>query len=71
MKSYVIVLYSYTAARKAAHRLKSLGIGSAVEKVSSYKGGCGYGLRVTESPEKICGILSAVGIRCKGIISGG
>ncbi len=68
MKSYFINLASYTEARRAARYLGSIKINAEVEKTAS-GGGCGYGIRVYEKPERVCRLLSAIDIRCGRIKS--
>ena len=63
MKSYFIYLSSYTEAKRAARYLTSIKINADVEKTVS-GGGCGYGIRVYEKPERVCRLLSAINIRC-------
>lgn len=67
MKSRLIMLDSYTEARRAARYLASIKIQADVEKSTS-RGGCAYGIRVYEQPEKVCRLLSAVNVRCGRII---
>ena len=52
MNTSVVLLNSYTAAKKAARYLSSVKIPARVEKVSGLKGGCAYGVRTAEEPEK-------------------
>lgn len=63
MKSTLILLNSYTEAVRASRYLNSIKIRADVEKSTS-RGGCVYGIRVFESPDKVCRLLSAVNIRC-------
>lgn len=63
MKSYFINLSSLTEANRAARYLTSIKINAEVEKTAS-GGGCGYGIRVYEKPERVCRLLSAINIRC-------
>lgn len=67
MKSYLIILDSYTEAKRASRYLSSIKIQADVEKSTS-RGGCAYGIRVYEKPEKVCRLLSAVNVRCGRII---
>ncbi len=67
MKSTLIMLNSYTEAMRAARYLSSIKIHAVTEKRTS-RGGCSYGIRVTEPPEKVCRLLSAINIRCGQII---
>lgn len=67
MKSALIMLNSYTETVRAAKYLGSLKIRAVTEKSTS-GGGCSFGIRVDESPEKVCRLLSAVNIRCGRII---
>lgn len=71
MKQSIIVLYSYTTARKAVKYLSGMNINAEITKIAGYRGGCAYGLRVQSKPEKIAAILNSAGIGHKGIISGG
>ncbi len=71
MKNSIIVLYSYTTARKAAKYLSGMNIGAEITKISGYRGGCAYGLKVQGNPEKIARLLNGAGIGHKGIINGG
>ena len=68
MKNSIIVLYSYTTARKAVKYLSGMNIGA---EISGYRGGCAYGLKVQGNPEKIARLLNGAGIGHKGIINGG
>ncbi len=67
LKGSLLMLDSYTVCRRAVRYLASLGIKATVEK-SIQKGGCAYGIRVWESPEKVCRLLSGAGIECKRIV---
>lgn len=67
MKSSLILLDSYTEARRAARYLASIKIHADVEKSTS-GGSCAYGVRVNEPAEKVCRLLSSAGIRCGRII---
>lgn len=67
MRNSLILLDSYTEANRAAKYLASIKIHAKVEKSTS-RGGCAYGVRVSESAEKVCRLLSAAGIRCGRII---
>ncbi len=67
MKSTLILLNSYTEAVRASRYLKSIKIRADVEKSTS-RGGCVYGIRVSEPPDKVCRLLSAANIRCGRII---
>ncbi len=67
MKSALIMLNSYTEAVRASRYLSSIKIHAVTEKSTS-RGGCSYGIRVEEPPEKVCRLLSAVNIRCGKII---
>lgn len=68
MADSLLILDSMTAAQRAVKYLSSLKINASVEKSTS-KGGCAYGIRVYQSPEKVCRLLSAAGIECRKIIS--
>lgn len=63
MKSSMIMLNSHTDAMRAARYLSSIKIRADVEKNTS-RGGCVFGIRVYEKPEKVCRLLSAINIRC-------
>lgn len=63
MKSYLIMVESYTEAKRAARYLSSIKIHADVEKSTS-RGGCAYGIRVYEQPERVCRLLSAINVRC-------
>lgn len=67
MKSSMIAMSSHTDAMRASRYLSSIKIHADIEK-STTGGGCVYGIRVYEQPEKICRLLSAVNIRCGKII---
>ncbi|MCR4780788.1 MAG: hypothetical protein K5876_06810 [Ruminiclostridium sp.] len=62
----IIPLDSYTAARKASRYLAQRGISARIEKISSGRMGCRFGIRVSEPPDMVCGILAGAGIRCGG-----
>lgn len=69
MKTSIIILYSYTAARKAARQLINNGIKVSITKISGYKGGgCAYGVRITEDIDKAKEILRRAGISYRDII---
>ena len=56
MRTSIIILYSYTAARKAAKQLINNGIKAGITKISGYKGGgCAYGVRINDDVERIAG----------------
>lgn len=63
MNTFLIILDSYTEAKRASRYLNSIKIRAQVEK-STIGGSCAYGIRVTEAPERVCRLLSAVNIRC-------
>lgn len=67
MKGSLLMLDSYTVCRRAVKYLASFRIKATVEK-SIQKGGCAYGIRVWESPENVCRLLSGAGIECKRIV---
>lgn len=69
MRTSIIILYSYTAARKAARQLISSGMKAAITKISGYKGGgCAYGVRINDDLEKAREILGRAGISYRDII---
>jgi len=68
MNSWVIMLKSVTEANKAKRQLNNYRIRCAVEKVSSRRSGCCYGIRVYADPNKVCRLLSIVGIECEEIL---
>lgn len=69
MRTSIIILYSYTAARKAARQLIGAGMKAAITKISGYKGGgCAYGVRISEDIEKAKEILKRAGISYRDII---
>ncbi len=68
MKTSLLILDSMTAAQRAVRYLSSLKINASIGKSTS-KGGCAFGVRVYDSPEKVCRLLSAAGIECRKIIS--
>ena len=70
MHTSVVLLNSYTAAKKAARYLSSVKIPARVEKVSGLKGGCAYGVRTAEEPEKVCRMLAVIGVSCRGSAGG-
>lgn len=65
--SAFIVLESFTEANKAKNYLKGLKINCEVEK-TTISGGCAYGIRVHDNPDRICRQLQMNGINCKKII---
>lgn len=67
MKSALLILKSVTEANKARYHLERLKIKSVVEKITVKKGGCSYGIKVYDDPEKICRLLSVVNIYCQEI----
>lgn len=67
MKSYLILADSYTEAKRAVRYLSSIKIYAEVEKSTS-RGGCAYGFRVYEQPERVCRLLSAIKVHCGKII---
>lgn len=69
MRTSIIILYSYTAARKAARQLINNGMKVSITKISGYKGGgCAYGVRVNGDIEKAEEILRRAGISYRDII---
>lgn len=64
MKTALIVLKSMTEAGKARHHLEKFKIEAIVEKVTLRTGGCGYGVRIKDDPDKVCRILGLVNIEC-------
>ena len=70
MNTSVVLLNSYTAAKKAARYLSSVKIPARVEKISGLKGGCAYGVRTAEEPEKVCRMLAVIGVSCRGSSGG-
>ena len=64
MKSALIVLKSMTEAAKARYHLEKFKIEAVVEKVSLTGGGCGYGVRIKEDPDKVCRMLGLIKINC-------
>ena len=67
MKTYLILLKSQTEASKAKYFLDRLRINSVVEKTHERKGGCAYGIRISEDPESVCARLSEIKITCREI----
>lgn len=67
-KNALIILESFTAANKARNYLRSLKIKATVEKSSTKGGGCSYGIKVSDEPEKVCRLLSVANIKCLKII---
>jgi len=53
-----------TEAGKARHHLEKFKIEAIVEKVTLRTGGCGYGVRIKDDPDKVCRILGLVNIEC-------
>ena len=69
MRTSIIILYSYTAARKAAKQLINNGIKTGITKISGYKGGgCAYGVRINDDVERAKEIIGRAGIRYRDII---
>ena len=64
MKSSLLVMASMTEANKAKYHLNQLKINSAVEKISSPRDGCSYGIRIRGDSERVCRLLSVVNITC-------
>jgi hypothetical protein len=60
----LIVLKSMTEAGKARYHLEKFKINAIVEKLTLPGGGCGYGVRVKDNPDKACRQLSLVNIEC-------
>ena|GEM_PF-872346 len=60
----IIPLDSYTAALKAQRFLASRGVRVTVEKIGSDRHGCRFGIRTSEPPGMVCGMLAEAGIRC-------
>jgi hypothetical protein len=53
-----------TEAGKARYHLEKFKINAVVEKTTLRGGGCGYGVRVREDPDKVCRQLGLVNIEC-------
>lgn len=69
MRTSIIILYSYTAARKAARQLINDGMKVSITKISGYKGGgCAYGVRINGDVERAKEILGRAGIGYRDII---
>ncbi len=64
LNSSLIVLKSMTEANKARYVLEKLKINSIVEKITTFKGGCSYGIRVYDDPDKICRLLNMSNVNC-------
>jgi len=62
LKSALIVLKSMTEAAKARYHLEKFKIEAIVEKVSMAGGGCGYGIRIKDDPDKVCRMLGLISI---------
>ena len=67
MDSSVIILKSITEANKAKRQLFNYRIKCSVEKVTARRSGCCYGIRVHDDPDKVCRLLSIVGVECEEI----
>ncbi|MCL2633689.1 MAG: hypothetical protein FWD34_04150 [Oscillospiraceae bacterium] len=67
-KSSIIILNSVTEANKARRELSNYKIKCSVEKVTVKRGGCGFGIRVTDDPDKICRYLELIDIECSEVI---
>jgi hypothetical protein len=71
MKSVLLVVKNLTEANKAKYHLDKLAVKSVIEKISGKKtssGGCGYGVRVWEDPERVCRLLNVVNIYCTEVV---
>ena len=68
MNRSVIILDSYTAARKAAGILAGHGIRAQVIKVSRSASGCTFGISFYGDTGYVCGILRKSGMNCKPYI---
>jgi len=66
--STVILLKSVTEANKAKKQLSNYRIKCAVEKIHEKQGGCCYGIRVYENPEKVCRLLSIIDVECGEVV---
>jgi hypothetical protein len=64
----LIALKSITEANKAKRQLSNYRIKCAIEKISTRRGGCGYGIRVAEDYKRVCRLLSIVDIECGDLI---
>ena len=64
MKSALIILKSMTEAGKARYHLEKFKINAVVEKATLRGGGCCYGVRVKDDPDKVCRQLGLVNIEC-------
>ena len=69
MRTALIILKSMTEAGKARYQLEKFRINAVVEKVTLNAsgvstGGCAYGVRVKEDPDKVCRLLGLVNIEC-------
>jgi hypothetical protein len=53
-----------TEAGKARYHLEKFKINTVIEKVTMTAGGCGYGVRVKDDPDKVCRLLGLVHIEC-------
>jgi hypothetical protein len=51
-----------TEAGKARHHLGKFKIEAIIEKITLNAGGCGYGVRVREDPDKVCRLLGLANI---------
>ncbi|MBE6901575.1 MAG: hypothetical protein E7478_03805 [Ruminococcaceae bacterium] len=64
MDSFTINMPNSTTAFKARAVLARHHIPSIVERTHTQRTGCSFSLRVMGSREKVCALLSAVGIPC-------
>jgi len=64
LKAALIVLKSMTEAGKARYHLEKFKMNAVIEKVTMTAGGCGYGIRIKEDPDKVCRLLDLVNIEC-------
>jgi len=68
MKTFVIVLKSNTEAHKAKEFLSRRKIFCTVEKISTWRGTCGDGIRLYTDAARVCRMLDSIGIKCSDII---
>ena len=64
MRTVIIPLDSYTDARRAVRFLSSRGINARIEKISTGRGGCSFGIRTNEPPGRVCAMLAEIRVRC-------
>lgn len=68
MNKALLLVSSFTEAKKGQSLLSGFNIKCRIEKLSSVQGGCTYGIRVFKDPEKASRLLGTININVIKIV---